>query len=67
MLYIFSIFSIAIMPGKNFDFKTANKGVRDPGLDMLLPMGILALGAVIYGLYAENLLNFFSMIAVGEL
>ncbi|MBQ3626633.1 MAG: hypothetical protein II948_07820 [Synergistaceae bacterium] len=67
VLYIFSIFSIAIMPGKNFDFKTANKGVRDPGLDMLLPMGILALGAVIYGLYAENLLNFFSMIAVGEL
>ena len=55
------------MPGKNFDFKTANKGVRDPGLDMLIPMGLLALGAIIYGLYAENLLNFFARIAIGEI
>ncbi|MBQ7152089.1 MAG: hypothetical protein IJR94_07555 [Synergistaceae bacterium] len=65
VLYIFSIFSIFIMPGKNFDFKTANKGVKDPGLQMLIPLGILALGAFLYGLYAEPLIKFFTKVAEG--
>ena len=67
VLYIFSIFSIFIMPGKNFDFKTANEGVKDPGLEMLLPMGILAAGAFVYGLYSEPLIAFFTRIAQGVL
>ena len=67
VLYIFSIFSIFIMPGKNFDFKTANHGVKDPGLSMLAPLGILAAGAFIYGLYSEPLINFFNRIAQGVL
>ena len=65
VLYVFSIFSIFIMPGQKFDFKTANKGVKDPGYEMLVPLGILALGAFLYGMYSEPLINFFSKIAQG--
>ncbi len=65
VLYIFSIFSIFIMPGQNFDFKTANKGVKDPGLAMLIPLGILAAGSFLYGLYAEPMIKFFTKIAEG--
>ncbi|MBQ7544736.1 MAG: hypothetical protein IJT02_07310 [Synergistaceae bacterium] len=65
VLYIFSIFSIFIMPGKNFDFKTANQGVKDPGNEMLIPLGILAAGAFLYGLYSEPLIEFFTRIAHG--
>ncbi len=67
VLYVFSIFSIFIMPGKNFDFKTANSGVKDPGRQMLLPLGILAIGAFVYGLYSEPMINYFSRIAQGLL
>ena len=67
VLYIFSIFSIFIMPGKNFDFKTANEGVKDPGVQMLVPLGILALGSWLYGLYAAPVINFFTKIANGLL
>ncbi len=67
VLYIFSIFSIFIMPGKNFDFKTANEGVKDPGSKMLIPLGILAAGSFIYGLYADVLIKFFSDISNGIL
>ena len=67
VLYIFSIFSIAIMPGKNFDFKTANRGVKDPGWRMLVPLFILAAGAVLYGLYSEPLIRFFNLIAAGKI
>lgn len=65
VLYIFSIFSTGIMPGRNFDFKTANQGVSDPGRDILIPIVLLAIGAIIYGLYAGQLINFFSRIAHG--
>ena len=67
VLYVFSIFSIFIMPGKNFDFKTANEGVKDPGLQMLIPLGVLAIGSWLYGLYAEPMINFFTKIANGLL
>lgn len=67
VLYIFSIFSIFIMPGQNFDFKTANMGVKDPGISMLAPLGILAVGAFAYGLYSQPLINYFSRIAQGVL
>ncbi|MBR0070241.1 MAG: hypothetical protein IJP97_07085, partial [Synergistaceae bacterium] len=63
----FSIFSIFIMPGQNFDFKTANMGVKDPGISMLAPLGILAVGAFAYGLYSQPLINYFSRIAQGVL
>ena len=65
VLYVFSIFSIFIMPGQKFDFKTANKGVKDPGYEMLLPLGILAVGSFLYGMYSEPLINFFTKIAQG--
>ena len=65
VLYVFSIFSIFIMPGKNFDFNTANEGVSDPGWTMLVPLGVLAAGAFVYGLYAEPLIEFFTKIAQG--
>ncbi len=55
------------MPGKNFDFKTANQGVKDPGFQMLAPLGILSLGAFVYGLYSEPLIQFFTRIAQGLL
>ena len=67
VLYIFSVFSIAVMPGKNFDFKTANAGVSDPGPLMLIPMGLLALGALLYGLYGGPVIELCSRIASGEL
>ncbi|MBQ9564963.1 MAG: hypothetical protein IJU98_05190 [Synergistaceae bacterium] len=67
VLYVFSIFSIAIMPGKNFDFKTANQGVRDPDWRMLVPLFLLAAGAVLYGLYADPMIRFFGEIAAGKI
>ena len=65
VLYVFSIFSIFIMPGKHFDFKTANEGVTDPGLQMLIPLYVLAIGSFLYGLYAEKFIDFFTKIAQG--
>ena len=65
VLYVFSIFSIFIMPGQKFDFKTANRGVKDPGYEMLLPLGILAAGSFLYGMYSEPMINFFGKIAQG--
>lgn len=65
VLYVFSIFSIGIMPGRNFDFKTANRGVADPGLDILIPMAVLALIAILYGAFSGALIKFFSQIADG--
>ena len=65
VLYVFSIFSIFIMPGQKFDFKTANRGVKDPGYEMLVPLGILAAGSFLYGMYSEPMINFFSKIAQG--
>ena len=53
------------MPGQNFDFKTSNKGVKDPGYEMLVPLGILAAGSFLYGLYSEPLIKFFTRIAQG--
>ena len=67
VLYISSIFSIFIMPGKNFDFKTANAGVKDPGYKMLIPMGFLAACSFLYGLYAQPVINFLNRIADGLL
>lgn len=67
VLYIFSIFGTAAMPGRNFDFGAANEGVSDPGARMLIPMGILAAAAVLYGLYAEPLVAFFTRVALGEI
>jgi len=67
VLYVFSVLSIFIMPGKNFDFKTANEGVKDPGLQMLIPLGVLAIGSWLYGLYAEPMINFFTKISQGLL
>lgn len=65
VLYVFSIFSIFIMPGQKFDFKTANKGVKDPGYEMLVPLGILAVGSFVYGMYSEPAIKFFTRIAQG--
>ncbi len=65
VLYVFSIFSIFIMPGQKFDFKTANRGVKDPGYEMLVPLGILAAGSFLYGMYSEPMINFFGKIAQG--
>lgn len=67
VLYIFSIFGIAILPGRNFDFARANQGVEDPGALMLGPMFALAVSAVLYGLYADPAIRFFGRIAAGSL
>ena len=53
------------MPGRHFDFKTANLNVKDPGYKMLIPLGILAAGSFIYGLYSEPLIKIFTSIAHG--
>lgn len=66
-LYILSVFSVAIMPGKHFDFKTANAGVSDPGLRMSIPMWILAIGALLYGLCAGPTIELCARIASGTL
>ena len=65
VFYIFSIFGIAVLPGRNFDFARANRGVEDPGALMLGPMAFLAAAAVLYGLYAERAIRFFERIAAG--
>ena len=67
VFYILSIFGIAVMPGRNFDFIRANRGVEDPGALMLWPMFSLAASAVLYGLYAEPAVRFFGQVAAGSL
>ncbi|MCR5346256.1 MAG: hypothetical protein K6E38_00590 [Fretibacterium sp.] len=67
VLYVFSIFGTALMPGKNFDFRAANEGVSDPSARMLLPMSLLAAAAVLFGLYCGPMLRFFDEIAAGKL
>lgn len=67
VLYIFSILGIATMPGKGFDFKTANQGVEDPNALMTIPMFLLAAAAILYGLYAGPAIRFFGRIAAGVL
>ena len=67
VLYIFSILGIATMPGKGFDFKTANQGVEDPNALMTIPMFLLAAAAILYGLYAGPAIRFFGRIAAGLL
>jgi hypothetical protein len=34
-------------------------------MEMLIPLGVLAAGAFVYGLYSEPLINFFTRIANG--
>ena len=63
VLYIFSILSVFIMPGSNFDFKTANENVNDPSWKMLVPLGILAVSAFLYGLYSDWIIQFLNMIS----
>ncbi|MDO4787066.1 MAG: proton-conducting transporter membrane subunit [Fretibacterium sp.] len=67
VLYIFSVLGIATMPGRNFDFETANRGVEDPNILMTGPMFTLAIAAILYGLYSESVLRFFGRIAAGLL
>lgn len=67
VLYILSIVGIAVLPGRNFDFARANRGVEDPGLPMTGPMFVLAAAAVLYGLYAGPAIRFFERIAAGAL
>lgn len=65
VLYILPIIGIAAMPGRNFDFETANRGVEDPSAPMTGPMFLLAASAVLYGLYAEPAIRFFERVARG--
>ena len=67
VLYILSIIGTAVLPGRNFDFSRANRGVEDPSALMTVPMFALAAAAVLYGLYAGPAIRFFGRIAAGLL
>ena len=60
-VYLFSISLNAFMPGANFDIEEANKGVEEPNKYMTVPLMILAVLIVLFGLFLNPLINIIAL------
>lgn len=65
--YVLQVLCVAVMPGRDFNLRAANYGITDPGPAMLIPIGLLAAGALLLGLWADPLLGFFERAVPGAL
>ena len=65
--YVLQVLCVAVMPGRGFNLRAANYGITDPGPAMLIPIGLLAVGALLLGLWAEPVLGFFERAVPGTL
>ena len=60
-VYLFSICVNAYMPGAGFDYETANKDVSDPNKYMTVPLLILAVAIVMFGLLVGPMINILTL------
>lgn len=56
-VYLFSICANAFIPGKEFDYVSANKDVSDPNRYMTVPLIILAITIIVFGLLITPMIN----------
>ena len=64
-LYMMQIVFKAYFPNKEIDVVTLNKDVKDPNLFMTIPFILLAVAAIVLGIYHQPLMDMFSNIANG--
>lgn len=64
-LYMMQIVFKAYFPNKEIDVATLNKDVKDPNLFMTIPFILLAIAAIVLGIYHQPLMDMFSNIAHG--
>ncbi len=60
-VYLFSICANAFIPGEGFDYEAANKDVSDPNRYMTVPLTILAVAIVLFGLLISPLINILTL------
>lgn len=60
-VYLLSISVNAFMPGQGFDYEEANKHCEDPNKYMTVPLLILAVVIVVFGLFLQPLLSFIAL------
>ena len=65
-IYMMSIVIRAFFPAKDFDYETISDA-KDPGWMMILPLGIFAIAMLVFGLYSQPLVDFFTKISLGIL
>ncbi|MCQ2524392.1 MAG: proton-conducting membrane transporter [Lachnospiraceae bacterium] len=63
-IYMLSIVVRAFFPAKGFDYSVWD-GIKDPGWKMMLPLTLFAIAMLVFGLYNEPLISFFTNIAAG--
>ena len=60
-IYLFSISANAFIPGAGFDYEAANKDVSDPNRYMTVPLIILAVAIVLFGLLITPMINILTL------
>ena len=63
-IYMLTIVIRGFFPGKDFD-DTAIREYKDPNWKMLLPLSIFVAGMILFGLYSQPYVDFFTQIANG--
>ena len=63
-IYLFTVVIRAYLPGENFDYSTIDD-VKDPTNFMKIPLIILCVAMVVFGLFSQPLMNFFRNVASG--
>ena len=63
-IYLFTVVIRAYLPGENFDYSTIDD-VKDPTNFMKIPLIILCVAMVVFGLFSQPLMNFFRSVASG--
>lgn len=62
-LYLFQIIIKAYFPDKGLNLERMNKGVKDPGKCMTIPMMGLSIASIVIGVYPTPFINMFQHIA----
>lgn len=63
-IYLFTVVIYAYMPGENFDYSTI-EDVEDPTNFMKIPLIILCVAMLVFGLFSQPLMDFFRNVASG--
>lgn len=63
-IYMLTIVIRAFFPGKDFD-DSAIREYKDPNWKMLLPLSLFVVGMIVFGLYSQPFVDFFTQIANG--
>ncbi|MDE7231993.1 MAG: proton-conducting membrane transporter, partial [Lachnospiraceae bacterium] len=63
-IYMLSIVVRAFFPGKNFDYGTVAE-IKDPNWKMLVPLFVFSAFIILFGVYSQPIVNFFTDVAMG--